>query len=175
MMRKTKVMVEGVWNNSSMPWPKAPSQPPHTGFFTMRNQQSGHKQQITVTHKPQVSKVCKKLARQSKAKLKPFLTKLPLVCKRAPKANKYWQTNRSQVELSSSADTFCISPRWCLYNQERTWSQSAFACSHFQLIAADRETESEKPCQRVSNADWKVFANPESFCNMLITGWRIPG
>ena len=30
--------------------------------------------------------------------------------------------------------------------------------------------ESEKPCQRVSNADRKVFANPESFCNMLIIG-----
>ena len=70
-------MVEGVWNNSSMPWPKAPSQPPHTGFFTMRNQQSGHKQQIAVTHKPQDSKMCTKLARKSKAKLKPFLTKLP--------------------------------------------------------------------------------------------------
>ena len=28
--------------------------------------------------------------------------------------------------------------------------------------------ESEKPCQRVSNADRKVFANPESFCNKLI-------
>ena len=33
--------------------------------------------------------------------------------------------------------------------------------------------ESEKPCQRVSNADRKVFANPESFWNMLIIGWRI--
>ena len=30
--------------------------------------------------------------------------------------------------------------------------------------------ESEKPCQRVSNADRKVFANPESFCDMLIIG-----
>ena len=28
--------------------------------------------------------------------------------------------------------------------------------------------ESEKPRQRVSNADRKVFANPESFCNKLI-------
>ena len=32
------------------------------------------------------------------------------------------------------------------------------------------EPESEKPCQRVSNVDRKVFANPESFCNMLIIG-----
>ena len=31
-------------------------------------------------------------------------------------------------------------------------------------------SESEKPSQRVSNADRKVFANPESFCNMLIIG-----
>ena len=31
-------------------------------------------------------------------------------------------------------------------------------------------TESEKPCQCVSNADRKVFANPESFCDMLIIG-----
>ena len=31
-------------------------------------------------------------------------------------------------------------------------------------------SESEKPCQRVSNADRKVFANPESFCDMLIIG-----
>ena len=36
-------------------------------------------------------------------------------------------------------------------------------------------TESEKPRQRVSNADRKVFANPESFCNKLIIGWRISG
>ena len=35
--------------------------------------------------------------------------------------------------------------------------------------------ESEKPRQRVSNADRKVFANPESFCNKLIIGWRISG
>ena len=31
-------------------------------------------------------------------------------------------------------------------------------------------SESEKPRQRVSNADRKVFANPESFCNKLIIG-----
>ena len=35
--------------------------------------------------------------------------------------------------------------------------------------------ESEKPRQRVSNADRKVFANPESFCNKLIICWRISG
>ena len=35
--------------------------------------------------------------------------------------------------------------------------------------------ESEKPRQRVSNADRKVFANPESFGNKLIICWRISG
>ena len=30
--------------------------------------------------------------------------------------------------------------------------------------------ESQKPRQRVSNADRKVFANPESFCNKFIIG-----
>ena len=36
-------------------------------------------------------------------------------------------------------------------------------------------SESQKPCQRVSNADQKVFANPESFCDKFIIGWRISG
>ena len=35
---------------------------------------------------------------------------------------------------------------------------------------SNRPPESEKPCQRVSNADRKVFANPESFCDMFIIG-----
>ena len=34
--------------------------------------------------------------------------------------------------------------------------------------------ESEKPRQRVSNADRKVFANLESFCNQLIIGEEFP-
>ena len=29
--------------------------------------------------------------------------------------------------------------------------------------------------QRVSNADRKIFVNPESFCDMLFIGWRIFG
>ena len=47
---------------------------------------------------------------------------------------------------------------------------------HFQPIFSGHlcrlftKAESEKPCQRVSNADRKVFANPESFCDMLIIG-----
>ena len=36
-------------------------------------------------------------------------------------------------------------------------------------------SESQKPRQRVSNADQKVFANPESFCDKFIIGWRISG
>ena len=37
------------------------------------------------------------------------------------------------------------------------------------------QSESQKPRQRVSNADQKVFVNPESFCNKLIICWRISG
>ena len=40
----------------------------------------------------------------------------------------------------------------------------------------DWAPESEKPRQRVSNADRKVFANPESFCNKmknLRTFWKM--
>ena len=37
------------------------------------------------------------------------------------------------------------------------------------------DPESQKPRQRVSNADRKVFANPESFCDKFIIGWRISG
>ena len=36
------------------------------------------------------------------------------------------------------------------------------------------QAESQKPCQRVNNADRKVFAIPESFCDKIIIGWRIP-
>ena len=35
--------------------------------------------------------------------------------------------------------------------------------------------ESQKTRQRVSNADRKVFANPEVFCDKFIIGWRISG
>ena len=41
--------------------------------------------------------------------------------------------------------------------------------------------DSQKPRQRVSNADRKVFANPESFCKLesfcdkFIIAWRISG
>ena len=37
------------------------------------------------------------------------------------------------------------------------------------------QADSQKPRQRVSNADRKVFANPESFCDKFIIGWRISG
>ena len=39
-----------------------------------------------------------------------------------------------------------------------------------QIHASGSRTESEKPRQRVSNADRKVFANPECFCNKPIIG-----
>ena len=39
-----------------------------------------------------------------------------------------------------------------------------------QKVVKGMEAESEKPRQRVSNADRKVFANPESFCNKFIIG-----
>ena len=45
------------------------------------------------------------------------------------------------------------------------------SCYHFSCSW----TESQKPRQRVSNADRKVFANPESFCGKFIIGWRISG
>ena len=35
--------------------------------------------------------------------------------------------------------------------------------------------ESKKSRRRVSNADRKVFAKPESFWNKLVIGWRISG
>ena len=38
-----------------------------------------------------------------------------------------------------------------------------------------KSPESEKPRQRVSNANQKGIANPKSFCNKFITGWRISG
>ena len=51
---------------------------------------------------------------------------------------------------------------------------------YWQIEAPDRVTpmnitsvspsESQKPRQRVSNADRKVFANPESFCDKFIIG-----
>ena len=39
----------------------------------------------------------------------------------------------------------------------------------------ESQVESQKPRQCVSNADRKVFANPKSFCDKLIIGWRISG
>ena len=42
---------------------------------------------------------------------------------------------------------------------------------HFTVQSLSRTTaESQKPRQRVSNADRKVFANPESFCDKFIIG-----
>ena len=41
------------------------------------------------------------------------------------------------------------------------------------MVWVSESPESEKPGQRVSNADRKAFANPESFCKKFIIGWRI--
>ena len=38
------------------------------------------------------------------------------------------------------------------------------------ILKIEEYPESEKPRQRVSNADRKVFANPESFCDKFIIG-----
>ena len=43
-----------------------------------------------------------------------------------------------------------------------------------EMIWEGGGTESEKTRQRISNADRKVFANPESFCKFIID-WRISG
>ena len=64
---------------------------------------------------------------------------------------------------------------FCLKLLFRGWYllKAMIYLSHNICILLSREPESEKPCQRVSNADRKVFVNPESFCDMLIIGWRI--
>ena len=55
-------------------------------------------------------------------------------------------------------------------------SKSLAAADRLELYLHDanlqsaNNTQSEKPRQRVSNADRKVFPNPESFCKKLIIG-----
>ena len=51
----------------------------------------------------------------------------------------------------------------------RTMYSIVLKCITVYMIA-----ESQKPRQHVSNADQKLFANPETFCDMFIIGWRIP-
>ena len=53
--------------------------------------------------------------------------------------------------------------------------QSNSKYQYFGLPSYQYLAESQKPRQRVSNADRKVFANPESFCDKFIIGWRISG
>ena len=71
---------------------------------------------------------------------------------------------------------------WCVYRLVMQYivqmSASPFLASisslGMSLVAAHKlqppllAAESEKPRQRVSNADRKVFANPESFCDKFI-------
>ena len=50
------------------------------------------------------------------------------------------------------------------------WNPAPSSSSPAELSSSSSlssSSESEKPCQRVSNADQKVFANQESFCDML--------
>ena len=67
-----------------------------------------------------------------------------------------------------------------------TWSWTWHGCANSPARSTSCKAPSEtrlvsiswrvrKPRQRVSNADRKVFANPESFCNKLIICWRISG
>ena len=49
-------------------------------------------------------------------------------------------------------------------SQSRPWVNCAEVCNPQATFPA----ESQKPRQRVSNADRKVFANPESFCVKFI-------
>ena len=54
------------------------------------------------------------------------------------------------------------------------WDSPCFILNSFDWTLG-LAAESQKPCQRVSNADRKVFANLESFCDKFIIGWRISG
>ena len=48
---------------------------------------------------------------------------------------------------------------------------------HKRKILAEQEVdlaESQKPRQRVSNADRKVFEKPESFCDMFLLAEEFP-
>ena len=82
-----------------------------------------------------------------------------------------WWTNQRCV--SSPANQSLVlanngNQRWIIHRVSLLSSSSA-------KNALALASESEKPRQRVSNADRKVFANPESFCNKLIICWRISG
>ena len=56
----------------------------------------------------------------------------------------------------------------CWYNMN-DWTSVLYS-SLDDLIRSQKKTR-----KRVSNADRKVFAHPESFCKKLIIGWRISG
>ena len=68
-------------------------------------------------------------------------------------------------------------------NKNLDWSDVTFPKSSFchqdsevnKNYWSEWGPKSQKPRQRVSNHDRKVFANPESFCDKFIIGWRISG
>ena len=71
---------------------------------------------------------------------------------------------------------FGSTPTFLLYFTSMwAWKLSQSTGTMILKVLGTLETESQKPRQRVSNADRKVSANPESFCNKFIIGWRISG
>ena len=62
---------------------------------------------------------------------------------------------------------------WKILPCTTQFSLEFFGSSSILLVTCLRP-ESENPRQRVSNADRKVFENPERFCKLII-GWRISG
>ena len=57
----------------------------------------------------------------------------------------------------------------------RTWQDNKWMdeCELYGKSKSPEPPESEKSRQRVSNADQNIFANPKSFCDMFIIGWRL--
>ena len=92
---------------------------------------------------------------------------------------------------------FCGENKWLRFEQNRFYGNSLprgrpsrdrsscevlsnppFSYDTFDLTLSellDLWPESEKPRQRVSNADRNIFADPESFWDKFIIGWRISG
>ena len=95
-------------------------------------------------------------------------------------------------KINHQLHNFILCPLWPISEQFR-WKEivhhvrlcGTLECLWFRLCHSGSEvvslslclwrSESQKPRQRVSNADRKVFANPESFCVKFIIGWRISG
>ena len=118
------------------------------------------------------------------------------------KRNRGFCTNNCVV-VSQMIQSFCprlqirkylrhMIVKWLLHQKNIKWSKTILLRTMLfnnniintqtQIFQSERLhsiekawSESQKPRQRVSNADRKVFANPESFCDKFIIGWRISG